>query len=496
MARLSFSRAVSRLAEREPGRVVVTAEDGVLTAAALDARATALARAYVGLGVRPDDLVTVALPSSAEALAVCCAVWRAGATPQPLDPTTSPQQLADVVALARPTLVVGRDPGHGAGRAVGGAGSGGSSLPPWVPPGWSPTDADVREVPTTLPDRWATSWKAPTSSGSTGRPSVVVSTAPALVEPEVPSAPFLPLRATQLVVAPITGSAAFTYAVRGLLTGHHLVLLPTGPSVGGGRPDPRVVLDALVRHHVSWTWVSPAVLGDLVRLPAAERAAADLSALERLVHLGARCDPEVKRAAIAWLGPERVVEVYAGSESTGLFVADGQEWLARPGSVGRGVGGTEVRVTRADGSPAAAGEVGEVWMRRPGGPAYRYLGRESRRDGDGWDTLGDLGHLDADGHLFLLDRAGDVHVRDGVPVAPADVEHVLERHPGVRGAAVRWEEGEGPPRLVAVVELTDGAPSDVSTWCTQHLPAPARPDVVEVATAPVRSTTGKVRRHS
>ena len=474
---MSISRAITRLADLAPERVVVTGADGVLTARDLDRRSNAFARAFVDLGVRRDDLVTVALPSSVEAVVVCCAVWKAGATPQPVTADADEAELAAVVRLARPALVVGRT-------------ADGSDAPvTCLPRGWVPPPG-TGDGP--LADVWSRSWKAPTSSGSTGSPKVVVAAAPALVDPSRPAAPFLPLDGVQLVVAPITGSAAFTYAFRGLVTGHALVLLPT-PDLGA-RPDPRAVLAALVGHRVTWVQLSPAVLGDLVRLPRAERDAADLSTLRTVLHLGARCDEEVKREAIAWLGGPRVIEVYAGSESQGLTVIDGQEWLAHPGSVGRGAGGTQLRVRRPDGSPAAPGEVGVVWLRRPGAATYSYLGAVSRRDAAGWDTLGDLGRLDHDGYLHVLDRTGSTVVRGERVVACAEIEHLLERHPAVSGAAVRVTARGG---LIATVDVTGTSVTreELLRWCVAT-DVDLAPTMLHLVDEAVRSTAGKVRRRS
>lgn len=477
MARLSISRIVTRLAEADPGRVVAVAgRDGELTAAGLETAATRWARVLLGRGVRRDDLVTVALPNGFDMLVACVAVWKAGATPQPVSRGLTEQERAAVVAAARPALAIGFEA------------DGVPSLPVL---GGLPDRTGPRDEPDAgpLPDAWARSWKAPTSSGSTGRPKVVLSTAPALLDPERPVAPFLPLRATQLVAGPLTHSATFTYAFRGLLTGHRLVILP--------RFDERAVLDAVERHGVTWALLVPTMLHRLMRLPASERDPERLRTLRTVLHLGAPCAPALKRAVLDWLGPERVVEVYAGSESNGLTMITGTQWLARPGSVGRPVGGTEVRVLREDGSDAAPGETGQVWLRRGAEPTYRYLGSTGRRRSDGWDTLGDLGHLDADGWLWVTDRADDVIVRGGEKVYPVEVERVLETHPAVRGAvAYGVPDDELGQRVEAVVDVGGATVygDEVRAFAAARLDPARRPARVRVTDRPVRDDAGKVRR--
>ncbi len=483
MARRSISRIVSELAEADPDRVVavVATEAGErrLTARALDAASNRYARRLLEHGVRRDDLVTVCLPNGLVMIVVCVAIWKAGATPQPVSRGLTPAERADVVAVARPAAVVGFAadgiPSLAAGDALG---------EPDRDPAW----LDGFDTGP-LPDTFARSWKAPTSSGSTGRPKVVLATAPALLDPERPVAEFLPLRATQLVSGPLTHSATFTYAFRGLLTGHMLVILP--------RFEERAALAAIERYAVTWALLVPTMLHRLMRLPPAERDVARLHTLETVLHMGSPCAPALKRAVLDWLGPERVVEVYAGSESNGLTMIRGDEWLARRGSVGRPIGGTQVRVLRENGSDAMPGETGEIWMRRGAEPAYQYVGAPGRRRPDGWDTLGDLGHLDADGWLWLVDRADDVIMRGGEKVYPVEVERVLEEHPAVRGAlAFGVPDDELGQRVEAVADV-DGdhvTEEDLRVFAAARLDAVRRPARVQVVHQPVRDDAGKARR--
>ena len=474
MGRQSISRIISGLADADPDRVVVRDDAGTLTARELDRASNRLARAYLALGVGQDDRVAIALPNAREMVVVCAAVWKAGATPQPMSTGLSAEERAHVEDLARPALVVGAESTR---NGV-----------PSVPAGWVPP-AGLDDGP--LPDAWARSWKAPTSSGSTGRPKVVATTAPALLDPTLPVAPYLPLDQVQLVTAPLTHSAAFTYAFRGLMTGHALVLLP--------RFDERRVLAAIAEHRITWALLVPTMLHRLLRLPEDERKAADLSSLRTVLHLGAPCPPGVKRATMDWIGPERLVEVYAGSESNGILTIRGDEWLRHPGSVGRPGAGTAVSIRSAEGRELPAGEVGRIWMRRDGGPAYAYVGAGSARTPDGWDTLGDLGRVDDDGYVFVLDRADDVILRGGVNVHPAEVERVLEQHPAVRGAvAFGVPDDDLGQRVEAVVDVADAEvdAAELLAWARARLNGERRPAAVRLTRAPVRDDAGKTRRRA
>jgi bile acid-coenzyme A ligase len=443
--------------------VVISDHEGrSLTAAELDAASNRLAREYLAHGVSRDDLVTVALPNGIEFIVACVAIWKAGATPNPLAPGIGAHERRHLETLTRPALVVGSAPED---RSIA-----------WLPAGHT---SDHPDGP--LPDTWASSWKAPASSGSTGRPKVVLAAAPALIDPDRQVAPFLPRKATQLVTTPLWHSAQFTYAFRGLLTGHQLILTESF--------DEHRFCAQVNRYGVTWTLLSPNAIHLLVR----RKPSSDLASLASLLHLGAPCAPADKRALIDWLGAERVIEVYAGSESNGLTMITGSEWLQRPGSVGKPLSGTEIRISDADGTPVETGEIGHIWMRRGHEPTYRYLGGQSRRTHDGWDSLGDLGFLDADGYLTVVERADDVIDVGGTPVYPTRIEHALTEHPAVREAVVTGDATSG---LTATVDVgaAEIESSALIEFSRSRLTATEVPAVVHIRRSWLRNQAGKVRR--
>lgn len=455
---MSIGRAFAHLADEAPDAVAVRCGDDVLTRRGLDLASNRVAHAWADR-VAHDDLVTIALPNGVDFVVACAATWKLGATPQPLSPRLGAGERAAVLELARPALVV-----DGA---------------------LATSDDD-----SPLPDLAASSWKAPTSSGSTGRPKIVRAGAPATVDPDGDVAPFVPRRAVQLVAGPLFHAAPFAYAMRGVMTGHELVVLP--------RFDAEAALRAIERHRVTWTMLVPTMMHRIWRLGDAVRGAHDVSSLDGVLHLGARCAPWLKRAWIDWIGPDRVVEVYAGTESQGLAMITGREWLERPGSVGRGVSGSTFRIVRPDGTVAAPGEPGEVVMRRQGSPGYSYVGAETVLRG-GWHTLGDTGRMDADGYLWVDDRIDDVIVTGGVTVQPADVEAVLEEHPAVRSSVVVPLPDEAMGQVVqAVVDVADAevTTAELLAWVRDRLDPEKVPRAWRLVREPLRGDTGKVRRRT
>ncbi|MBT0568082.1 AMP-binding protein [Williamsia sp. CHRR-6] len=472
----SISRLISRRALTDPDAVMVAClgpageSTATMTAAQLDRHSNRLTRVLIERGVRPDDLVTLAADTTIEFVSWCVAIWKAGATPQPIAPDLDPAQRGALEAVVRPALAIGSPP-----------------VDPEVP--WIALDHPAHGFSDDeLPDLASRSWKAPTSSGSTGTPKVVVATAAARFDPDRAIAPFIPRAVTQLVCGPLWHSATFTYAMRGLMTDHHLVLLP--------RPDPHAVLTALRSWRIGWTVWSPTLIHEIVGL-GCELDRFDCPALHSVLHIGAPCPAQDKRALIAWLGPHRVVEVYAGSESNGRTMIDGRDWLAHPGSVGRGLDDTEIEIRGVHGTPLAPGHHGTIWMRRRGPTRYHYLGGRSQRTVDGWDTLGDIGFCDKDGWLTVIDRAADRISCAGAVVYPAVIEHQILEHPAVRDAVVyAVPDRHGTTRMCAVIDIGDHDVdlAQVRAHARSRLGDGCSPGSVTVQRSRIRNAAGKVRR--
>jgi len=467
---MSIGRALAWHAAQDRHRPAVTDAAEMITRQELDLRSNSLARAYADLGVGQDDLVTIGLPNGVEYYLACAAIWKLGATPQPVSARLPPAELAAIVELADPALLVGLDlPGRAS-----------------VPAGFDGSGQD--DGP--LPDRWAASWKAPTSGGSTGRPKLILSGTPAQVDPTNASVPYMPRDGVQLVPGPLFHNGPFIYSMRGLLSGHSLVVME--------RFDAERTLQLVEQHSVTWMLLVPTMMQRIWRLPEQVRTSYDVSSLEAVLHLGSPCPEWLKREWLGWLGPDRVVEVYAGTESQGVTVIGGREWLERPGSVGRPALGSQFRILDAHGHDVPAGTVGEVFMLPAGGPGttYTYRGAEPRGV-DGWESLGDLGRLDEDGYLYLADRSADLILSGGANVYPAEVEAALDSHPSVRSSAVfGLPDDDLGERVHAVVDVADAPVSEAEllSHVGQVLVRYKVPRSIELVREPVRDDAGKVRR--
>jgi bile acid-coenzyme A ligase len=467
--------AWATLARRHPDRSALTVDDVTVTWRELDLRSNQLARAMARAGAREGDLVSVALPNSVDAVAVVLGIIKLGATPQYVSHRLPPLELDAVLDVARPRLLMA-------------SGIETNACVDLLDPGAVPHDADHAPLPYVV----SAVMKAPTSGGSTGRPKVILSGGPAIVD----RSPDHPMRRLGFPVdevvwtgSPLYHNLALVVLLSGLGLGNHVVLT--------AKFDAARSLEDLSRHAVTFALIVPTMMGRILRLPEDLRAAADLSPLRRLVHAAGPCPPWVKHGWIEWLGPDRVLENYGTTEQVALAVADGHEWLARPGTVGRAILG-RFEVRGADGETLPAGEVGLIHMRRDGDEvAYRYLGVQEHDTGDRWHCFGDLGRMDADGYLYISDRRTDLIVSGGANIYPAEVEGQLLAHPQVLDCVVVGLPDEDLGRIAhAVVLHGDDRPAEqeLRAFMRRRLALYKNPRAYEFTTTPFRDESGKVRR--
>lgn len=468
----SLGEGLRGLAAAAPAAPAVTHDDATISRAEFEDRTNRLARSFAARGVTCGSMVAIALPNSARHLECSVAAWKLGAVPLPVSHHLPGGELEAIVALAGAALVVGIDPGDGR---------------PWLP-----ADHDAsHETADPLPPVIGPSWKAPTSGGSTGRPKIIVAGQPPTTEAVLSRAPALRIDrdGVFLVTAPLYHNAPFMFSLMALLQGHHVVIMK--------RFDAAATLELVGRHGVTWLYVVPTMMGRLLRLPEEVRAAADLTSIRTVLHVGAPCPEHVKRGFLDWFGPERVVELYAGSESQAATMIDGVDWLAHPGSVGRVTRGA-MKVCSEDGAELPPGETGEIWMRPDGDtPTYHYIGAEARAR-DGWESLGDMGRFDADGYLYLADRRSDMILVGGANVYPAEVEAALSEHPAVLDSAVIGLPDEDLGNVVhAVVQLSvplADVEDDLRAHLATRLVRTKLPRTFEQTDEQLRDDTGKIRR--
>lgn len=335
------------------------------------------------------------------------------------------------------------------------------------------------------------------SSGTSGRPKGVL-------HPAAPSAEaFVAALAGQarsfdfppdglhLVTGPLYHAAPLSFAASALAAGESLHLMRHFDELG--------FLRLISERAVATSHVVPIMMVRLMRLSALERARFDVSSLRSVVHGAAPCPPSVKQAFIEWVGAI-VHEYYGATDAPASLHVTSQEWLARPGTVGRPGPGVALSILDDDGAPVAPGEIGTVYL---GGssPPPEYHGDPQKtaasRRPDGLVTVGDMGYVDADGYLFLVDRKIDLIVSGGVNIYPAEVEACLSEHPGVSDCCVFGipddEWGEQVKALVVRGDpgLTQEA---LIAWCQARIARFKAPRTVEFRSDLPRNAAGKLMK--
>ena len=474
MALISLSRIVAHWMEVQPARTALHHEGAELTWGELEARTNRLARAYQALGVKPDDFVTIALPNGIEFFEACLATWKAGATPQAVCARLAKFERDQIIEVGAASLVVGVGAEEYAPIAC-------------LPAGYEP-DPSLPNTP--LPEITAASYKAMTSGGSTGRPKLIVSKSPAAADPDLPALNIEQL-GCMLIPGPLYHNGPFLWAMTALFKGCTVVVTT--------RFDAEETLRLIETHKVDTVYTVPTMMRRIWALPEDVRARYDLSSLKALWHLAAPCPPWLKECFIEWLGPEVIWELYGGTEGQGSTTIQGTEWLTHKGSVGKPLETCEMKIVGEDGETLAPGKIGEVFIRplTGAGTTYRYIGAEARSIEGGWESLGDMGWMDAEGYLYLTDRLSDMILVGGANIYPAEVEAAIDAFPGVRSSAVIGlpDEDMGA-RLHAVIDRPDGPadPAAMTAHLAERLVRYKVPKSFEYVDEPVRDDAGKVRR--
>ena len=464
-------------AERMPKDAVAIRHGAdTLTWEQLERGANRRARAFAARGVKPGDFVAIGLPNGNAFFETSFAVWKLGATPTSLSWRLPRGEAAAVLDILKPALVVGGEADWNA--------------PNSVPADFTPEGASDEPINSPV----ARYWKAMTSGGSTGRPKVILDHQPAVVDTIAPSPLGMSQGVALLNPGPLYHNAPFIAT--------HLALFAGGSVTGMVKFDAEETLRLIAAHHIQWVNFVPTMMHRIWSLPEAVRNRYDVSSLRIVFHMAAPMPPWLKEKWIDWLGPERIYELYGGTERQGATIISGVEWLAHKGSVGK-IGETaRLRIIGEDGNDVAPGETGEIYFlpNEGAGSTYHYLGAEPKRRPDGWESLGDIGRLDAEGYLYLGDRLADMILRGGANIYPAEIEAAVVAHPQVSSCvAVGLPDPEFGQRVHAILELNRGTDAQsvidgMGGFLADQLSRYKHPESFEIVDVSPRDDAGKVRR--
>ena len=478
------------------------AETGkTLTYRQLDERANQGAHALRNLGLKRGDVVAALLDNSFEIFEIAWAAQRAGLYLTSISTRLSTADVAYIIADSGARLVIASDGLSSMAAAARDA------LP------------QVQGFATSSDAERLSNWKSlrraqPTSpivdespgsdmlysSGTTGRPKGV---RPPLPSGEITAATPLMRMATGLYdmrpdsvylsTSPLYHAAPQRWALTVQRIG--------GTVIFTDKFDAEETLALIEDHRVTHATFVPTHFIRMLKLPADIRERYDHSSLKAVIHAAAPCPIPVKRAMIEWWGPI-VHEYYSGTETCGITALNSQEWLSKPGSVGRAVLGT-VKITDDFGDELAPNQVGNVYFAE--GPKFEYHNDPAKTseayDRHGWATMGDIGHIDEDGYLYLSDRKNFMIISGGVNIYPQEIENLLVTHPKVADVAVIGapdeEMGERVIAVVQPVNWTDaGSPlaEELRTFTRAALGSVKCPKQFHFRESLPREPTGKLMK--
>lgn len=403
----------------------------------------------------------------------------------------------EVLFVGPDTTAVGIEAAHRAGisRIIGWRCAGAQGVKDWE--GW--LNAASAAPP---PDNVTPAPMLHYTSGTTGRPKGTETPPTMFPREKTVRAYFDALRARQgglafpspaLIVSPMHHTGPLISA-RLLGAGLSLVVLP--------RFDAEEVLATIERHRVRSVMMVPTHFQRLLALPREVRDKYEVSSLEQVSHTGAACPREVKRQMIEWFGPV-LLEAYGATESGSTNMITSEEWLRKPGSVGRTLPPFEVEVISDTGEKLPCKEVGVLYFRDTSGRGIVYHNDSEKTAGvhrePGVFTLGEMGYVDEDGYVFITDRISDMIVSGGVNIYPVEIEDVLCQAPGVRDVAVigipNAEMGEEVKALIVPEDLAAPPSMDaLNRFCRERIAAYKAPRTYGFVADIGRNPMGKINK--
>jgi long-chain acyl-CoA synthetase len=475
------SFGIAAYARSGPGRVAVVHGDRRVSYRELDTIANRIAKVLRRRGISPRDRVSVALRNRPEFFASTAAIARLGAEVVQASWRLRSEEMRYIADDSDLRLIIAEPDARETMKG----------LPTvFLDDLLAEIDREEGSPPDGSLDPAPTAYRAYTS-GTTGQPKAVEGTRLQAMQRSSVLGYDHP-EAVHLACGPLYHAAPFVWSQRALSLGQPVVLME--------HFDAEDCLRLIERERVSWTHMVPTNFVRIARLPEGVRTGYDLSSIRRVLHSAAPCAVDVKRQIIEIFPPGSVWEIYGFAELRGLAtVISPEEWLQKPGSVGRPVDDLNLRILDDNGAQLPPGEVGLIFVSQLSGLPFAYEGAPAKTAaafrGDLF-TVGDMGYLDEDGYLFLADRQQDMIISGGANIYPAEVEAVLLRHPAVSDVAViGTPDDEWGESVAALVELCGSVTADeLITMCRDNIAHYKCPRTVHFVGRLPRDPNGKVRK--
>ncbi|TDD35466.1 acyl-CoA synthetase [Nonomuraea terrae] len=482
--------------------VIMAGSGRIVTYRELDEESNRLAHLFRAAGLRPGDHIAFMLANHPLFLVIAWAAHRSGLYYTPISSRLQTDELAYIVNNCGARVFISSADLAGVATSVTAATPGVELrlMLDGAAEGFQSYEQAVAGQPVIPIEDECMGMDMLYSSGTTGRPKGVKlpSTYGPLTEPgallQLIQFLFAPSAdSVYLSPAPLYHAAPLRYSLSFQRLGATVVVME--------RFDPEQYLALVERHRVTHTQLVPTMFIKMLKLPAEARQKHDLSSLRYAIHAAAPCPIPVKEQMIDWWGPI-IHEYYAGTEGNGFLYVGPEDWLKHKGTVGRPLLGT-VHICDEDGDELPPGEHGTIFFESGGRFEYHGDPEKTRSvqdpRGRGWTTLGDIGHLDAEGFLYLTDRRSYMIISGGVNIYPQEAENVLSVHPKVADVAVFGvpdeEMGEQVKAVVEPMSMDEAGPgleAELIAYCRERLAHYKCPKSVDFRPELPRHPTGKL----
>ena len=480
-----FALGISAHAAARPDAAAIIFGHERITYAELDRAVNRAARAFAKRGVGEGDRVAVALRNRPEFLIAANGAARVGAQVIPLSWRYKRTEIESIVTDSNAKLIVAERDARADMQGF-----------PALHLGGDFESALEAESSDTVTNDLAPVFFRYYTSGTTGIPKAIERPSPDLGT-YLAGVVGYPLLAgltepdeVHLVCGPLYHTAPCAFANYALLLGHAVVLME--------HFDAEESLHLIEEKRVTWSHMVPINFIRILALPNETRTRHDVTTIKRIMHAAAPCPVDVKRRVMEFFPPDTVWEYYGMTEGLATIISP-EEWLKKPGSVGRTAPNLELSILDDDGNALPPGEVGVIYVSPMGGVKFSYAGAPEKT-AEAWRgdryTVGDMGYLDADGYLFLTDRRQDMIISGGANIYPAEVEATLFRHPAVGDCSVIGiPDDEWGEAVLAVVEPRAPVSADeLIAFCRDNLAHYKCPRVIKFVTELPRDPNGKVRK--
>jgi len=480
--------------------LAVQSSYGQRTWTQLNARANQLASRLRDAGLNAGDSIAVVTKNRPEFIDAFCAAYRCGLRFTPInfhlkgdeigyivDNCEAKAFIADAELGGPPVDAISQAPNVLVKLSVGG------NLE-----GFQPLDEFLDGAPTHDIANPVIGRRMLYTSGTTGRPKGVYKEHEIVELPAWDNSPlgYIPGVDRNLCTGPAYHAAPLAFDInRPLTSGAGIYMMD--------RWDAASTLELIEQEKITHTHMVATMFHRLLKLPDDTRSKHDLSSLKMVMHGAAPCPVHVKQAIIDWFGPI-VWEYYAATEGGGGFLVGSDEWLQKPGTVGKPGPEFDNKILDDKGAEVAVGDIGTIYMRAPTVGRFEYFkdnGKTDKSYRGEYFTLGDMGYFDDDGYLFLTGRSAELIISGGVNIYPQEIDSVIIQHPAVLDlCTVGIPNDEWGEEVLTVVQLNPGFTAGVelseelTQWARDHLAHYKCPKRILYTDDLPRLPSGKIQR--